>query len=144
MDDLQPAINLIKFSEACKLNAYWDRWGKVWTIGWGSTAGVIEGDVVTEAEAEKMLMHDLTGYRVPSLKRMVTVPITNNQLCALIDFCYNEGNTKFHNSTLRRLLNEGQSKDVVAAQFLRWDEAGGVILPGLLTRRKAEQALFLA
>lgn len=44
---------LIKGFESCRLKAYWDPIGKVWTIGWGrADPGVHEGMTCTQAEAD--------------------------------------------------------------------------------------------
>jgi GH24 family phage-related lysozyme (muramidase) len=45
-------------------------------------------------------------------------------------------------STLLKLLNQGEYTQA-ADQFLRWNKAGGRVLPGLTRRREAERALFL-
>ena len=50
----------IKESEGLELTAYWDEYGKVWTIGYGSTfyedgSPVKEGDKITKKRAEELL-----------------------------------------------------------------------------------------
>ena len=46
-------------------------------------------------------------------------------------------------STLLRGLNAGNYQ-AAADQFLRWNHAGKLVLPGLTRRRQAERKLFLS
>lgn len=74
---------------------------------------------------------------------LVKVPLTANQLGALVSFTYNLGAQSLKESTLRRLLNEGDYVGA-AGQFARWNKAAGKVLKGLVKRRAAEAALFVA
>ena len=140
--DLKPALDLIKEFEGFRANAYRDPVG-IWTIGYGTILGVKKGDKVTEAEALKLLGLDVTRERLPAIKNMVKVNINNNELCALISFCYNVGVGALAKSTLMRKLNEGYKRVDVANEFLKWNKAGGRVLAGLKRRRLAERELFL-
>ncbi len=51
-------IEQLKLDEGLRLAAYTDTVG-VWTIGYGHTRGVHEGDTCTEEEAENFLLHDI-------------------------------------------------------------------------------------
>ena len=73
---------------------------------------------------------------------LVTAPLTDNQFSALSSFVFNVGGDAFESSTMLKLLNQKDYKDA-AAQFPKWNHAGGKPLPGLTQRRKAEQKLFL-
>jgi lysozyme len=75
--------------------------------------------------------------------RLVKVKLNANQLAALIDFVFNAGGGNFEISTLRRVINRGDLA-AVPAQLMRWVYAGGVKLPGLVKRRRAEAELWLA
>lgn len=140
--NLEPAITLIKEFEGLRLDAYLDPVG-VPTIGYGHTEGVKLGDKITTQRAVELLMQDLEQIRVPALKKVIKVPVTNNEFCALVSFAFNVGNAAFANSTLCQLLNAGESPFKVAAQFDRWVFAKGQKLRGLERRRNAEKALFL-
>ncbi len=141
-DRFDPAFRLIKKYEGCKLHAYQDVVG-VWTIGWGSTLGVHPGMTITQEQADQMCLDDVKERSFAILK-MVTVNINDNQLCALISFAYNVGLGALHHSHLLTYLNEGASKLKVAAEFLKWDHAGGKVFAGLTRRRHEEAELFLA
>ncbi len=132
---------LIKSFEGLRLSAYRDAVG-IWTIGYGTTRGVKPGMRISEAEAEKFLQEDLTRFE-QAIHEALSVPVNDNQFSALVSFTYNIGSGAFRSSTLLRLLNQGEDVRNVAAQFLRWDKAGGKVLAGLTRRRNAERALFL-
>jgi len=126
--------------EGLRLTAYQDSVG-VWTIGYGHTGpDVHSGLTITQQQASDLLMKDVSKA-VAAVNRLVTVPLTQNQFDALVDFTYNLGEGNLASSTLLRDVNAGNFQDA-AAQFLRWDKAGGVELPGLKRRRQAEATLF--
>ena len=131
---------LIMASEGCRLTAYQDSVG-VWTIGYGHTKGVGAGMTCTPVQAASWLADDLhlSEYGVNC---HVSVMIDQNQFDALCDFVFNLGIGALSGSTLLRLLNEGETA-AAANEFPKWCHAGGKVLPGLVTRRAREQALFL-
>lgn len=137
----QNAIQLVKASEGVRLTAYQDSSG-VWTIGYGHTANVVEGQTITQAQANNLLMLDL-ATAADAVNRLVTVPLTQNQFDALVDFVFNEGEGNFARSTLFKLLNQ-RNYQAAAAQLPMWCMASGEVLAGLVTRRAAERALFEA
>jgi len=112
----------------------------VWTIGWGHTQGVCEGMTCTLEQAEVWFQADM-AWAQNAVLASVTVPLNQNQFDALVSFTENEGPTAFEESTLLRLLNAGDY-GAAAAQFPRWVYQSGQILPGLVTRRSQEAALF--
>lgn len=133
-------IKLIKEFEGCKLKAYRDIVG-VLTIGYGATGpDVTEGLEITQEEADKRLAADLEQFE-KGVCRVVKVPLTENQLAALVSFTYNLGIGSLWRSTLLQLLNKGDYGGA-ALEFPKWDHAGGKVVAGLTRRRLAEQALF--
>ena len=139
MQTSQRGIDLIKRFEGLRLSAYKCP-ADVWTIGYGTTAGVKEGQIITKERAEELLRDDVKRFEDQVL-RLVKVPLTQGQLDALVSFTYNLGAANLGNSTLLRLLNAGDYKGA-ASQFGRWTKAGGKELPGLVKRRAAERSLF--
>ncbi|MGR2678743.1 lysozyme [Chromobacterium haemolyticum] len=134
-------IKLIQQFEGLRLKAYQDAVG-VWTIGYGHTGpDVTPGLVITQAQADALLARDLSRFE-SGVTRLVQVPLNQNQFDALVCFSFNLGLGALQGSTLLRLLNAGDYAGA-AAQFPRWNKAGGKVLPGLTRRRVAEQALFL-
>lgn len=140
MNISQVGINLIKSFEGCRLTAYKDAIA-VWTIGFGHTANVRQGDRITQDQADNLLEQDLKKYS-DAVNDVVKVPINQYQHDALTSFCYNCGIGNLKNSTLLKKVNV---KDFAgaAAEFTKWNKAGGKVLKGLVTRRAAEKALFL-
>jgi lysozyme len=134
-------ITLIEGFESLKLTAYQDSKG-VWTIGYGHTGpDVYEGLTITEDQADALQQEDLNTAET-CVNNDVTVDLQQCQFDALVSFTFNVGSGNEEHSTLLSLLNSGDYADA-ANQFTRWDQSGGQVVPGLLRRRKAEQAMFL-
>ena len=132
-------IELIRHFEGCRLDAYLCPAG-VWTIGYGHTANVKEGDNIDQEAAEAFLIEDLENFE-QAVTRMVEVPLTQQQFDALVSWTFNLGAGNLAESTLLRKLNNYQYVDV-PEQMMRWVRAGGQVLDGLVRRRAAEAALF--
>ena len=132
-------IPIIKQYEGLKLEAYLCTAG-IPTIGYGHTRGVKLGQKISAAQAEVFLDHDYEEAE-DAVKRLITVPLTDNQLGALTSFVFNLGEGRLLGSTLRRKLNSGDYKGA-AAEFDKWVYSGGKKLNGLIARRAAERKLF--
>jgi len=72
---------------------------------------------------------------------MITVPLTQHQFDALVDWTFNEGSGNLASSTLLRKLNDGDYAGA-DAEFARWVRGGGRVLPGLVKRRALEATWF--
>jgi lysozyme len=138
------AVRLIAESESCKLRAYRCPAG-VWTIAWGRTAGVKPGDTCTQDEADRWFLEDINEFTA-GVRAALTRPATLNELGALVSLSYNIGLGGLRRSTVLRKHNEGDMQGASDA-FRLWNKArvGGVltVLPGLVTRRAREAALYL-
>jgi lysozyme len=134
-------LQLTEGFEGCRLTAYQDSKG-IWTIGYGHTHGVRAGMTCTQWQAETWLREDV-AWAEAIVNACVKVPLSQGEFDALVDFTFNCGAGNFRASTLLVLLNH---KDHVraAAEFEKWDKCKGVALPGLLRRRHAEAAEFIA
>lgn len=151
MSNTSQAESLIIFWEGKKLKPYQDSKG-IWTVGFGSTFNydanrpVIKTDIIDDATALRWLRHEIANKRI-EIKKLIKVPVTQNQLDSLTSFAYNIGIYAFKNSTLLKLLNAGDNKMMVADQFLVWNkitkDGKKVVSAGLTNRRKAERELFL-
>ena len=134
-------LDLIKHFESLQLKAYKCS-ANVWTIGYGHTKNVKEGDRICEDQANCFLMQDL--YSVErAIIRLVKVKLNQNQFDALCSLIFNIGISAFNKSTLLAKLNNG---DYVGAaeQFRRWNKVNNVVMAGLVRRRQAEEDLFNA
>lgn len=147
----QEGIDLVKSFESCKLAAYRGIDDK-WTIGWGRSRNVKEGDICSQGQADQWLKEDLADFEMLVLA-CISERITDNQLSALVSFTFNVGlGYKGIKDGLKSLVSGGPSSllkylrkmnyAAAAAEFPKWDKVGGVPVPGLLRRRLAEKALF--
>ena len=138
----QPAIaaGFISSFEGCKLTAYKCSAG-VWTIGYGHTEGVKEGDTCTQEQASAWLIDDIRETQL-LLAHYVNSPVTQNEFIALVSLAFNVGVGALMKSKLLRELNSGD-REGAAEEFLDFDLANGRKMAGLTRRRKAEHDLFL-
>jgi lysozyme len=130
--------------EGLRLTAYRDAAG-VWTIGYGHTAAAgppvpVAGLTITAGEADTILARDLSRFEA-AVTRLVTVPLSQGAFDALVSFTFNVGEGALARSTLLKKLNAGDRAGA-AAEFGRWNKAGGRVLVGLTRRRAEERALF--
>lgn len=134
MKTSEKGLSLIKRFEGCHLTAYRCLAG-VWTIGYGHTDSVSEGDTITQSQADTYLAKDIEKF-----ERYVSntgLTLSQNQFDALVSFAYNCGN-----GSLKKLI-AGRSLDEIADAFLLYTKANGATLPGLVKRRQAERELFV-
>jgi lysozyme len=129
---------LVTKYEGTRNAAYWDPYGKVWTICEGHTGpDVHKGTVYTDAQCKAIRDRDLAIANA-SLKRCLTMPMLVQIEVALTDGVYNVGPRLVCGSTLQRkaMANDWPG---ACAEIHRWDKAGGRVLPGL-TRRRTDEA----
>lgn len=140
-DWMDVCLPFVKNWEGCRLIAYWDDYGKVWTIGYGATGpGITKGTRWTQARAD----HDLAARLSvigDEVDAAVKFPLSQNQKAALADFCYNEGIGTFLKSSVLTELNAG-NPGAAMDRLLLYDKAGGQDLSVLDRRRAAEAHLF--
>tara|TARA_R100001440_G_scaffold42428_1_gene62152 strand:+ start:75 stop:512 length:438 start_codon:yes stop_codon:yes gene_type:complete len=139
MNISKEGLSLIKKFEGCELEAYLCPAG-VWTIGYGHTKDVKEGDKINKEEADYLLQEEMIEYE-SYINDFVEVPLEQNQFDALCSWVYNLGPTNLKNSTMLRVLNEEKYADV-PQEIKRWNKAGGEVLDGLIKRREAEAKMF--
>ena len=142
--DHSAAVALIKEFEGCHLTAYKCPAG-VWTIGYGTTAGVKQGDTITQDQAEQTLAREIDRI----VERLRAVPHWNempaNQQSALISFAYNLG-AGFYGAagfeTISKRLREKDWRRVPEALLL-YRNPGSSFEVGLKRRRIAEGNLWV-
>ncbi|KQW62849.1 MULTISPECIES: glycoside hydrolase family protein [unclassified Ensifer] len=135
-------LALVKQWEGLKTKAYRDV-GGIWTIGYGHTSAagaptVTPTMMITEAKAEEILRADLAIFE-DRVSRLAKVPLTENQFAVLVSFDFNTG--KLGKSTLLKKLNAGDY-DAVPLELMKWVNAGGKRVKGLVNRRAAEAGLW--
>ena len=131
--------NLIKTFEGYRDTAYLDPAG-IWTIGYGHTGGVKEGDTVTEEGADALLKQDLKAAE--NTVNATGLTLSQLQFDALVSLVYNIGSGNFNNSTLLKLLKVStKPADDLEKWWKAYNKARGKKLKGLERRRAAEYAL---
>ena len=133
-------LHLTEHFEGCRLKAYADQ-GGVWTIGFGHTLGVQQGDACTLAQAYIWLLADVKEA-VHYVNCLVRVPLTQGEFDALVDFVFNVGPHAFRCSTLLHFLNAGDFADA-ANEFVKWDHVKGKVCRDLFLRREEERSEFV-
>jgi len=138
-------ISIIRKHEGLRLNAYLCPAG-VWTIGWGNTfyengSKVKQGDVITRERADALLLMIVNKFR-NEMRPLITKPLTVNQESALVSFVYNVGVNALRRSTLLKKVNDNPSDPTIRDEFMKWNKANGVMLPGLTNRRRDEANLY--
>lgn len=133
MEDHRKALDIIKKYEGCRLTAYKSS-GGVWTIGYGHTAGVEQGQTITKEEAEKYLKEDVEWAvrEVKALRRS----LNKNQFNALVSFTCDCG------PMCLKQLCQGRDETAIGEKMVLYNKAGGKVLGGLTKRRMEEQKLY--
>lgn len=106
----------------------------------GTGPEVHEGFEITSEEAETLLQSDLIVFDAGVAKTCAVA--TSCQHSALVSLAYNIGLANFAKSSVARLHNAERYAEAAQA-FALWNKAGGVVLPGLVSRRAAEAAMYL-
>ena len=108
--------------------------------------GIKVGKSFTEAQCAQMLVDRLTadGAHVmactPGLA--LSIPRRDNVRYAALSLGHHVGWPTYCRSTMRRQINAGQIR--AACTSLTWfNKAGGRVVPGIVARRKREQAICL-
>lgn len=148
MKTSEKGIALIKKYEGFESLPYLDTVG-VPTIGFGAThygngTKVRMSDKsITETQATDLLIKMLVGYE-NTVKMLVQKPINQNQFDALVSFVYNLGGVNLSKSTLLKKINIDPNDKTIAAEFMKWVNAGGKPLKGLVRRREEEAKLYFS
>ena len=133
-------LRLIKDFEGLRLGAYLCPAG-VWTIGFGHTKGVCQGQVITEAQACDYLVEDVAP--IERLLNVLGINFRQEQFDALVSWIFNLGSGNFKHSTLLKKMMANAPDEEIAAEIVKWVNAGGKPLAGLKRRRVAEANMFV-
>ena len=128
--------------EGMRTRAYVPIPGDVPTVCVGETKGIRMGMTFTKPQCEAMLLKQLVEDFAPALERCVTRPMGDDVYAAFLSLSYNIGSGGFCKSSVARLYTAGARRGACHA-MLAFDKAGGRVVPGLVKRRQAEEALCL-
>jgi lysozyme len=147
MNISKTGIQLLKDFEGLRLNAYKCSAG-VPTIGYGSCfypdkSNVQMGDVLRDKnEAEVLLINTLEDYDIYVSKYTKSVKLTQHQFDALVCFAFNVGLGNLSKSTLLKKVLSNPNDPTIPSEFAKWNRGGGVVLQGLVKRRRKEGELY--
>lgn len=129
--------------EKCSLVAFKPTPNDVWTIGWGHTDGVQEGDTCTQEQADDWWIEDLAEFSQAVSSDIGDAPTTQDQFDAMVSLAYNigAGQKGFAGSTVLR-KHRIRAYGAAAFAFSLWNKQDGVVLEGLVSRRAAEAAIY--
>lgn len=139
-------IRLIQEFEGLRLTSYLCSAG-VPTIGYGATfyhdgTKVKLGQTITREQANQLLVDHLKQFEGSVTGLLNGVVLNQNQFDALVSFAYNLGIASLAKSQLLRFIKANPSDPKIAAEFLKWNRAGGEVSTGLVRRRKKEAQLY--
>jgi len=140
----------------------------IWTIGYGHVlyqeqiklpmvrkegyTGMIRSEyplktedsrVWTKEEINELFRVDVENFERGVLRLVPNVLGRQGSFDALVSISFNFGLGNLQRSTIRMKANRGDWQGAADA-FMSWTKGGGKVLPGLIKRRQAEIALFLA
>jgi lysozyme len=146
MKPSEKCYDLIKSSEGLFLKAYLCP-AKIPTIGYGSTMysngeKVHLGDEITLDKANELIKWEVNqkGKVIDAM----ALKLNQNQFDAVVSFAYNLGVGAFQKSTLCKKIKANPNDITISNEFAKWNKGGGVVLKGLVTRRKAESDLYFS
>lgn len=139
-------LDLIKQFEGFSGKPYLDSIG-VPTIGYGFTyypngkRVTMNDSQISEEHATTLLAEIIKPYEV-GVDSMTRDDITQNQFNALVSFAYNLGLKNLQGSTLLKKVNRNPNDKTIKDEFLKWVNAGGKKLQGLVNRRNKEAEVY--
>lgn len=119
------------------------------TIGYGFTrypdgrAVLLTDPPMTRDHADQMLVWFIRNRYLPEVLKLCMTLDRAEQIAAITDFNFNCGSSALKASTLRKRIL-AREWDRVPGELMKWTRGGGRVLPGLVTRRAAEAALWSA
>lgn len=146
MKTSQKGIDLIINFEGMCLKPYLCP-AKIPTIGVGATfypdgrKVTMADKAITKDEAIELLKATLAIFE-RQVDSFTTDAVTQHQFDALVSFAYNLGSNALKNSTLIKKVNANPNDPTIKREFMKWVNAGGKRLAGLVRRREAEATLY--
>ena len=120
---------------------------KVATIGWGNVfypSGIkvtMQDKPISLATASWMFRTIADRFAV-DVDKLIKANINQNQFNAIASLAYNIGIGATAKSTLLKKVNINPNDPTIAAEFAKWNKAGGKVVNGLTKRRAIEAKLY--
>ena len=139
-------IRLIQEFEGLRLTSYLCSAG-VATIGYGATfyqdgSKVKLGQTITNTQANQLLKDHLKEFEAAVIGLLNTTKVNQNQFDALVSFCFNLGAANLAKAQRLMFIKANPNDPKIAAEFAKWNRAGGEVSRGLVRRRKKEAELY--
>lgn len=145
MKTSQNGINLILSFEGFSSKPYLDSAG-IPTIGYGNTyypggkKVTMKDPAISKEKGTELFASVLPAYE-KIVSNKIKTALTQNQFDALVSHTYNTGGS----DTLFSLINKKANPEAIRDWFTsRYITAGGIVMNGLIRRRKAEADLFFS
>ena len=146
-------IELIKRHEGLRLRAYddlqpyrpiinADQIKGTLTIGYGHTLNVEVGQVITEEQAEGLLIQDLAWAE--QAVNDLNLKLNQNQFDSLVSWVFNTGTKNLKRRSLIRAIKSNDLNQVREIWNKHYVTSKGKKLAGLVKRRKEEAELFIS
>ena len=153
------AIEMIKSHEGVRTKPYRCP-ALLWTVGCGHVIDPTHAAVkyeerkslpvpagwdraLTMGEVDAILAQDLGRFERGVVRLCPAAVGRQGVFDSLVSFAFNVGLGNLQRSSLRMKTNRGDFEEA-AEEFMKWTKAAGRVLPGLVKRRKDEQALYLS
>lgn len=136
-------LDVIRKSEGLRLKSYY--LAGQWLVGYGHASTARKDMTITVDHADFLLLSDVRRAE-EGVRRLVKVPLNENEFSALVSLAYNMGVGAFSKTEVLRRLNAGDRTGAANAfrHLVGADISGErVVLAALERRREAERALFL-
>jgi lysozyme len=141
MQTNEAGLKLIKGFEGLRLRAHCRPSG-TWEIGYRHTRTAKPGQVITEAEADRLLREDLREFEEGVEKVLKGAPTTSNQFSAMVSLAFDVGIGAFRWLMVPYLHKQGQTAKAACA-FTEFDAPKSKIPPEIIRRREAQAKLYL-
>jgi lysozyme len=96
---------------------------------------------ITKEEALELLKVIVDSF-TKQVDKLVSTPLNQNQINAVVSFAYNVGIGNIKNSTLLKLINKDHNQLAISNEFLKWVNVGGEKSKGLERRRIKESQIY--
>ena len=100
----EPGLDIIRRSEGLRLKSYY--LAGQWLIGYGHASTAKQGMTITVGEADLLLLTDVRRAE-EGVRRLVKVPLNENEFSALVSLAYNMGVGAFQKTEVLRRINAG-------------------------------------
>jgi lysozyme len=122
---------------------------KIATIAYGSTfypsgKKVTMQDQPISLATAKWMLKETANKFAADVDKLIKANLNQNQFNAIVSFAFNVGIGALGKSSLLRKVNINPNDPTIAAEFAKWNKAGGKVLNGLTKRRAKEAKLYFA